>query len=57
MIHYGTWVSYGGTARLALATVLLAAAAAVAFAGIRLPLPAGPAGKPPRSCSWPGFWR
>ncbi len=43
MTHYGTWVSYSGTARLALAAVLLAAAAAVAFAGIRLPLPAGPA--------------
>jgi hypothetical protein len=43
MTHYGTWVSYTGTARLALAAVLLAAAAALIYAGIRLPLPAGPA--------------
>lgn len=43
MTHYGTWVSYTGTARLALAAALLAAAAALTYAGIRLPLPAGPA--------------
>jgi hypothetical protein len=43
MTQYGTWVSYSGTARLALAAVLLAAAAAVAYAGIRLPLPASAA--------------
>ena len=43
MTHFGTWVSYSGAARLTLAAVLLAAAAAVTFAGIRLPLPAGPA--------------
>ena len=38
MPHYGTWFSYTGTARLTLAIVLLAAAAALAYAGIRLPL-------------------
>jgi len=35
MTQYGTWVSYGGTARLVLALILVAAAAAVAYAGIR----------------------
>ena len=43
MTQYGAWVSYSGTARLALAAVLLAIGAAVIFAGVRLPLPAGPA--------------
>jgi hypothetical protein len=43
MTKYGTWVIYGGTARPALAVVLLAVAAAVAYAGLKLPLPAGPA--------------
>ena len=43
MTHYGTWVSYTGGARLTLAAVVLAAAAAVTYAGLRLPLPAGPA--------------
>ena len=42
--HYGTWLSYGGTARIVLAIVLLAAAGGVAYAGIRLPLPAWPPG-------------
>jgi hypothetical protein len=37
-----TWVSYGGTARIALAVALLAAAAIVAYAGFRLPLPVRP---------------
>ena len=41
--QYGTWVSYGGAARLVLAIVLLAAAAGVAYAAIRLPLPVRPA--------------
>ena len=41
--QYGTWHSYGGSARLLLAIVLLAAAAGVAYAAIRLPLPVGPA--------------
>jgi hypothetical protein len=41
--QYGTWVSYGGTARIVLTVVLLAAAAGVAYAGTRLPLPARPA--------------
>ncbi|HEY2638624.1 MAG TPA: hypothetical protein VGI66_01895, partial [Streptosporangiaceae bacterium] len=35
----GTWVSYGGAARMALAVALLAAAGGVVYAGIRLPLP------------------
>jgi hypothetical protein len=39
----GTWVSYGGTARIVLVSVLLAAAGGVAYAGIRLPLPVRPA--------------
>jgi len=34
------WTSYGGTARIALAVILVAAAAGVACAGFRLPLPA-----------------
>ncbi len=41
--HYGEWLSYGGTARLALAVALLVIAAGVAFAAIRLRLPVGPA--------------
>ena len=40
MARYGTWVSYGGTARIWLAVILLAAAAGVAYAGARLALPA-----------------
>ena len=40
MTQYGTWVSYGGDARIWLAAGLLAAAGSVAYAGIRLPLPA-----------------
>jgi hypothetical protein len=43
MPQYGTWVPYGGSARLILAVVLLAVAAAVTYAGIKLPLPARPA--------------
>jgi len=39
----GTWVSYGGTARIVLAGVLVAAAGCVAYAGTRLPLPVRPA--------------
>jgi hypothetical protein len=39
----GTWVSYGGAARIVLAVVLVAAAGGVAYAGIRLPLPVRPA--------------
>ena len=42
MTIHGTWVSYSGTAEIVLAVVLVAAAAAVACAGIRLPLPARP---------------
>ena len=38
----GTWVGYGGTARMVLAVVLLAAAGGVAYAAIRLPLPLRP---------------
>jgi hypothetical protein len=40
MTQYGTWVSYGGAARVGLALVLLAAAGGLAYAGTRLPLPA-----------------
>lgn len=43
MTRYGTWISYSGAARPVLAAVLLAVAAALVYAGIRLPLPAGPA--------------
>jgi hypothetical protein len=39
--QYGTWVSYGGAARIELAVVLLVIAGIVAYAGTRLPLPAG----------------
>jgi hypothetical protein len=39
MAQHGTWISYGGTARVALALVLLIAAGSVAYAGTRLPLP------------------
>lgn len=40
MTQYGTWVSYSGTADIALAIVLAGAATAVAYAGLRLRLPA-----------------
>jgi len=40
MTQHGLWASYGGTADVALAVVLAAAAACVAYAGIRLPLQA-----------------
>jgi hypothetical protein len=40
MPQYGTWFSYSGSAKLILAVVLLAVAAAVAIAGATLPLPA-----------------
>jgi hypothetical protein len=43
MPQYGTWVSYGGAARIVLAIVLVAAAGGVACAGILLPLPLRPA--------------
>src|SRR5215469_6571051 len=39
MPQYGTWVSYGGDARIVLAIVLVAAAGGVASAAILLPLP------------------
>jgi len=37
---HGTWFGYSGTAQIELALVLAAVAAAVAYAGFRLPLPA-----------------
>jgi len=40
MAQYSTWISYGGAAKITLAIVLLIAAAGVAYAGTRLPLPA-----------------
>jgi hypothetical protein len=48
MTQYGTWVSYGGAARIELAIVLAAVAAGLAYAGTRLPLPAR-AARPARS--------
>ena len=39
MTQYGTWISYGGSARLILAIILLAAAGGLAYAGIRLRRP------------------
>lgn len=39
MTQYGTWVSYGGDARIWLATGVLAVAGGAALAGFRLPLP------------------
>jgi hypothetical protein len=42
VVQSGTWVSYGGTARMVLAVVLLAAAGGVAYAATRLPLPVRP---------------
>jgi hypothetical protein len=38
VVHYGTWFTYAGTARIGLAAVLLAVAAGIALAGIRLPM-------------------
>lgn len=38
--QHGLWASYSGTAEIALAVVLVGAAAGVAYAGFRLPLPA-----------------
>jgi hypothetical protein len=40
MTHYAPWISYGGTARIGLAVVLLAAGAGVMYAATLLPLPA-----------------
>lgn len=37
-----TWIGYGGTAKITLAVALLAAAAIVAYAGFRWPLPVRP---------------
>jgi hypothetical protein len=57
MTQYGTWVSYGGDARIWLATGLLAVAGGVTLAGIRLPLPVratrpGPAGRAAMIVAW-----
>jgi len=57
MTQYGTWVSYGGDARIWLAIGLLAVAGGVTFAGIRLPLPVratrpGPAGRIAMILAW-----
>jgi len=40
MTEYGTWLSYSGTTEIMLASVLAGSAAGVAYAGMRLPLPA-----------------
>jgi len=57
MTQYGTWVSYGGDARIWLAIVLFAAAGGVTLAGIRLPLPVrftrpGPVGRLAMFLAW-----
>jgi ABC-2 type transport system ATP-binding protein len=57
MTQYGTWVSYGGGARIWLAIVLLAAAAGITLAGILLPLPVrftrpGPVGRLAMLLAW-----
>src|ERR1700691_4408175 len=57
MTQYGTWVSYGGDARIWLAIVLLAAAAGITLAGILLPLPVrftrpGPVGRLAMFLAW-----
>jgi hypothetical protein len=57
MTQYGTWVSYGGHARIWLAIVLLAVAGGATLAGIRLPLPVraarpGPAGRAAMILAW-----
>jgi ABC-2 type transport system ATP-binding protein len=57
MTQYGTWVSYGGDARIWLATGLLAVAGSVTLAGSRLPLPVratrpGPAGRIAMILAW-----
>jgi hypothetical protein len=57
MTQYGTWVSYGGDARIWLASGLLAVAGGVTLAGIRLPLPVratrpGPAGRAAMIVAW-----
>ena len=57
MTQYGTWVSYGGDARIWLAIGLLAVAGGVALAGIRLPLPVratrpGPVGRIAMILAW-----
>jgi hypothetical protein len=43
MTQFGTWVSYGGDAKIELAVVLLGAAGGLAYAGARLKLPVQPA--------------
>ena len=57
MTQYGTWVSYGGDARIWLAIGLLAVAGGVTLAGIRLPLPVratrpGPVGRVAMIVAW-----
>ena len=57
MTQYGTWVSYGGDARIWLAIGLLAVAGGVTLAGIWLPLPVratrpGPVGRIAMILAW-----
>jgi hypothetical protein len=57
MTQYGTWVSYGGDARIWLATGLLAVAGGATLAGIRLALPVwftrpGPVGRVVTILTW-----
>ena len=57
MTQYGTWVSYGGDARMWLAIGLAVVAGGVILAGFRLPLPIrasrpGPAGRTAMILAW-----
>jgi ABC-2 type transport system ATP-binding protein len=57
MTQYGTWVSYGGDARIWLAIGLMAVAGGVTLAGVRLPLPVratrpGPVGRIAMILAW-----
>ncbi len=57
MTQYGTWVSYGGDARIWLAIILFAAAVGITLAGILLPLPVrftrpGPVGRIAMFLAW-----
>ena len=55
MAGSGTWASYSGTAEIVLAVVLTAAATAVGYAGIRLPMPARPP-RPGRTAEAAAGW-
>jgi hypothetical protein len=50
MTQYGTWVSYGGPARIGLAIALLSVAGCLMYAGTRVPLPVS-AARPGRAAA------